>query len=180
MSTPLRQPGRLCSVEECPRPHKAKGFCAAHYKRFLAFGDPQADRPIGTVDGTGSISHGYRHIPVPAELRPLVGGATSVGEHRLIMALHLGRPLLSDETVHHRNRNRLDNRIENLELWTTAHPKGGRVEDVLLFCIEMLSRYAGEITPWVLDRLQGEGSLSDKSLSTREGHVLTVYCEARK
>lgn len=37
-------------------------------------------------------------------------------EHRWVMEQHIGRPLRRTEHVHHINRDRLDNRIENLEL----------------------------------------------------------------
>lgn len=133
---------RPCTVEGCDRPSYARAHCSTHYRRILAHGDPQPDTPIRVVTGEGWLSHGYWVVPVPAEDRWLTGGERKVGEHRLKMALHLGRPLMSDEVVHHINGDRTDNRLENLELWSTAHPKGQRVEDKVDFALTMLRRYA--------------------------------------
>ena len=70
------------------------------------------------------------------------------------MAQLLGRPLLAEEVVHHRNGDRLDNRPENLELWSTAQPKGQRIEDKLGFARHLIELYDPETCAavgWDLD-----------------------------
>ena len=60
---------------------------------------------------------------------PYVSMTTHQGailEHRLVVAQQLGRPLTSGETVHHKDGNKLNNDLANLELRQGKHGKGIR------------------------------------------------------
>lgn len=95
---------------------------------FARMGITAADR--GCPDGVRRVKTGkdgvYLGVRIPDDdpfaCMRQAGGV--VLEHRLVMARHLGRPLLPSETVHHINNDGHDNRIENLQLRTGRHGTG--------------------------------------------------------
>lgn len=71
---------------------------------------------------------GYILVLVPQDHKffsQMAGASGYVLEHRLVMAEKLGRPLTRDETVHHINGIKNDNRPENLQLRQGNHGTGG-------------------------------------------------------
>jgi hypothetical protein len=128
----------VCQAKDCDRRTRAAGYCMGHYQR-LRNGVPVEGpiRPQGPY-GQGYVdAQGYRRMPT--------GTKKGILEHRLVMEQAIGRPLRPEETVHHKNGDRLDNRIENLELWASAHAPGQRVSDLVSWAHQIIARY-GHLT----------------------------------
>jgi hypothetical protein len=69
--------------------------------------------------GRKKESAGYILIYSPNH--PFCNIKNNVYEHRLVMEKHLGRYLESWEIIHHKNHKKDDNRIENLQLYSSIH-----------------------------------------------------------
>lgn len=154
----------------CSDPAHLAGWCQPHYNRLASTGTAGEVGRRKARRGEGCLARGYVvHWTIATGTIP---------EHRLVMALHIGRMLLGGETVHHRNGVRHDNRIDNLELWATNHRPGQRIDDLLDWVVR---DYTDRIThlqgasPTPAGRFDGltVGSLIEveKRRITTEGYV---------
>lgn len=142
--TPLRpivEPRRGCSFEGCPKPHDTRGLCASHAKQHYAGLPLSTLRTVRPANWSPWRKQATGYV---ARWRSDKGVRTFELQHRRFMEDHLGRALLPNENVHHINGDRSDNRLENLELWSTSQPSGQRVEDKVAWAVETLALYRPE------------------------------------
>ena len=102
------------------RPSKSKKFCS---------------QACCGISRRGINNHKYKGgFTIKAGYRVICVDGIRKYEHRHVMEQHLGRPLLSTEVVHHKDHNRANNDISNLEL-LSSHSEHRKLHS---------TRYAGE------------------------------------
>jgi hypothetical protein len=125
----------LCS---CGIQEFSKGMCKSCYRKWhyeVRERERRGAKKNPEIGATSVNSYGY------VIQKMSNNGRDWKLQHRVVMENHLGRILESYENVHHKNGNKTDNRIENLELWITSQPKGQRPEDLIEYAHWILNKY---------------------------------------
>jgi hypothetical protein len=113
------RPCATCGAEFTPRPKSAGRFCS----RSCTYKGQQGEQSPHWKGGRAMHQAGY--VMVSVRDHPYAQKHHGyVPEHRLVMEQQLRRYLAPDETVHHINGQRDDNRPENLQLRQGRHGKG--------------------------------------------------------
>jgi hypothetical protein len=147
------RPVLMCEAPRCTRPARSSKTpicdrCDQRRRKGISSERPFAGEEVSNPRLT---SQGYLEVSIPPThwLHPYGTGKAwqttrYMKHHVFVMAEHLGRPLEKHENVHHLNGVRSDNRIENLEIWSSSQPAGQRISDKVDWAVEILRLYAPE------------------------------------
>lgn len=101
------EPTEVCSVEGCESRPVSRGMCNPHYCAAKRHGNPLKTVYGPRGQGTISKKYGYRLVACNGRQK---------AEHRVVMEEALGRQLTSGEIIHHRDGNKTNNALSNLEI----------------------------------------------------------------
>ena len=116
-------PNRIFKCLNCDKDIIDKKPGTKYCSRSCSSSKYQADHQIYKNGDKIKNTQGYIKIKIDGKW---------VLEHRYVIEQSIGRKLHKQERVHHKNGNRSDNRLENLELWAIhkKDPPGSRVDDL--------------------------------------------------
>lgn len=110
-----RKPPRLCRHPFCSATIEkgANGFCGMHAQRIRRYGDPDYVTPVDVWRANNRAAQVRRFPTVkPTTYRKFFGRH----EHRVVAEAMTGRRLHRDEHVHHKDENKQNNTLENLQV----------------------------------------------------------------
>lgn len=130
-----------CGVEKEIRHQNLKNgqtkSCGHLLKEYVKSQPKREDSP--SWKGGRRVDDGYVFIYMPQHPRAKRNGY--IREHTVVMEKKIGRYLLPNENVHHKDGNKINNNPNNLELWVKKQPPGQRVTDLVKWAKEIIELY---------------------------------------